>query len=380
MSMTALVGACILTPAGWMKDSAVLIKGARIVDVVPEADLPAGTQVENLGSGMLVPGFIDTQVNGGGGVLFNDAPTAETLAIMAAAHRRFGTTAMLPTLISDDLEKVAAAIAAIDTATEAGVAGIIGIHLEGPFLNVGKKGIHDAGKFRTLDAAAIDLLCSLKHGKTLVTLAPELAPEGAIKALTDCGVIVAAGHTLATFEDMQRARKEGLRSVTHLFNAMSQMEGRNPGVVGAALSTDLYAGIIVDGHHVHPASLRAAYAAKGAGGLMLVTDAMSTVGGDEDHFMLGGVRIEAKDGALRAPDGTLAGSAIAMIDAVRNAVMTMGVDGAMAVAMASSTPAAFLGLSETHGALSVGMRADIVHLSDNHRVAGTWIGGVYEPA
>jgi N-acetylglucosamine-6-phosphate deacetylase len=279
MSMTALVGARILTPLGWLDYAALLIGDERIIDAVPMTALPSDVTVETVTGGMLMPGFIDTQVNGGGGVLFNDAPTVETLATMAAAHRRFGTTALLPTLISDDLDKVGAAIAAVDAAIEAGVPGIIGIHLEGPFLNAGKKGIHDAGKFRVLDAAAIELLSSLKHGKTLVTLAPELAPEGAIQSLTDRGVIVAAGHTLATFADIERAQQEGLRGVTHLFNAMSPMEGRNPGVVGAALSSDLYAGIIVDGHHVHPASLRAAYAAKGADRLMLVTDAMSTVGG-----------------------------------------------------------------------------------------------------
>jgi N-acetylglucosamine-6-phosphate deacetylase len=375
MSITALVGARILTPAGWLDHAALLIDGGRIVDAVPLTALPSDVKVETLDGGMLVPGFIDTQVNGGGGVLFNDAPTVETLKTMAAAHRRFGTTAMLPTLISDDLDKVATAIAAVDDAIVAGISGIVGIHLEGPFLNAGKKGIHDADKFRVLDAAAINLLSSLKHGKTLVTLAPELASETAIRALTQGGVIVSAGHTLATFKDMTRARAEGLTGVTHLFNAMSQMEGRNPGVVGAALSTDVYAGIIVDGHHVHAASLRAAYAAKGKDRLMLVTDAMSTVGGTKDHFTLGGVRIEAKDGALRGPDGTLAGSAISMIDAVRNAVAMMGVDFAAAISMASTTPAAFLGLSHSHGALSAGMRADIAHLSDDLQIRRTWIGG-----
>lgn len=375
MSMTALVGARILTPAGWLDHAALLVESGRIVDVVPLMALPSDAKAETVDGGMLVPGFIDTQVNGGGGVLFNDAPTVETLATMAAAHRGFGTTAMLPTLISDDLDKVAAAIAAVDAAIEQGVPGIIGIHLEGPFLNAGKKGIHDAGKFRVLDDAAINLLSSLKHGKTLVTLAPELASAGAIRALTGRNVIVSAGHTMANFKDMTRARAEGLTGVTHLFNAMSQMEGRNPGVVGAALSTDLYAGIIVDGHHVHAASLRAAYAAKGAERLMLVTDAMSTVGGKEDYFMIGAVRIETKDGALRGPDGTLAGSAISMIDAVRNAVAMMGVDFATALSMASATPAAFLGLSKSYGTLCAGMRSDIVHLSDDLQVKGTWVGG-----
>jgi N-acetylglucosamine-6-phosphate deacetylase len=375
MTTKAIIGARILRPTGWLDDGAVVIENGRIVDVVPQSDVPSYAHIEQFDGGLLLPGFIDTQVNGGGGVLFNDAPTVETLRIMAAAHRRFGTTALLPTLISDDLDKVAAAIAAVDAAIEAGVPGIIGIHIEGPFLNSGKKGIHDATKFRTLDRTAVELLSSLKRGKTLVTLAPECAPEGMIRALTQRGVIVSAGHTMASFEDMERAREEGLSGVTHLFNAMTQMEGRSPGVVGAALSTDLFAGIIADGHHVHPASLRAAYAAKGAGSLMLVTDAMSTVGSDKTHFMLGDVRIEARDGALRGPGGTLAGSAISMVDAVRNAAEMMQIDIGIASIMASRTPAVFLGLDGERGSIAPGMIADFVHLDESHDVCATWIAG-----
>jgi N-acetylglucosamine-6-phosphate deacetylase len=373
--MKALIGARILKPTGWMDDGALLMDGGQIVGTMAVEELPVEAVVEWLDGGMLLPGFIDTQVNGGGGVLFNDAPTVDTLQTMATAHRRFGTTAMLPTLISDDLDKVAEAIAAVDAAIEACVPGIIGIHLEGPFLNAGKKGIHDPSKFRTLDADAINLLSSLKHGKTLVTLAPELAPEGAIRTLVERGVVVAAGHTLASFDDMERARAEGLYGVTHLYNAMTQMEGRNPGVVGATLSSGLFAGIIADGHHVHPAALRAAYLAKGVSGLMLVTDAMSTVGADQQHFMLGGMRIEAKDGALRGPDGTLAGAAIAMIDAVRNASAMLRIELGTASIMAARTPAAFLGLDDKRGSIAPAMAADLVHLDEMHNVRATWIAG-----
>jgi N-acetylglucosamine-6-phosphate deacetylase len=375
MTTKAIIGARILRPTGWLDDGAVLVENGRIVDVVLQSVVPSGVPIEQLNGGVVLPGFIDTQVNGGGGVLFNDAPSVQTLRTMAAAHRRFGTTAMLPTLISDNLDKVAAAIAAVDAAIQAGVPGIIGIHLEGPFLNEAKKGIHDASKFRTLDASAVELLSSLKHGKTLVTLAPECAPEGMIRALTGRGVIVSAGHTLASFEDIERARAEGLSGVTHLFNAMTQMEGRSPGAVGAALSTDLFAGIIADGHHVHPASLRAAYAGKGAGSLMLVTDAMSTVGSEQTHFMLGDVQIEVRDGALRGPGGTLAGSALSMIDAVRNASSMMQIDLAIASIMASRTPAAFLGLDGERGSIAAGMMADLVHLDDGYDVRAIWITG-----
>ena len=324
---------------------------------------------------MLLPGFIDTQVNGGGGVLFNDQPTVDGIIAIAEAHRRFGTTAMLPTLISDDLDVIAAAIAAADAAISSGVPGIVGIHIEGPFLNAGKRGIHDARKFRTLDSDAITLLSSLKNGKTLVTLAPELALPGTIKALVERNVIVSAGHTLASYEDMQRAMAEGLTGITHLFNAMTPLESRAPGVVGAAFDSDLTCGIIVDGHHVHPAALRAACRAKGNRGLMLVTDAMPTVGSDLTGFTVGGTPVMADHGMLRSADGTLAGSHLDMAAAVRNCVELMRTSIASASQMASGTPAAFLGLGGTTGRIAPTYRADLVHVGDDLHVRSTWISG-----
>jgi N-acetylglucosamine-6-phosphate deacetylase len=375
MTMKALIGARILSAGGWRDRHALLIEAGQIVDIVAEGDAPAESVPLVLDGGMLLPGFIDTQVNGGGGVLLNDTPTVEGVAVIANAHRRFGTTAMLPTLISDTMDVVATAIAAVDAAIRAGVPGVVGIHIEGPFLNEGKRGIHDAAKFRTLDVAAIALLSSLKFGKTLVTLAPEYAPAGAIAELVKRGIIVAAGHTLATYDQMLAAEREGLSGVTHLFNAMSQLESRAPGVVGAAMQGDLSCGVIVDGHHVHPATLRAAFRSIGSQRLMLVTDAMPTVGASVESFSLNGQVIVARGGACYAPDGTLAGSDLNMTQALQNAVAMMAVDVATASQMASSTPAAFLGLSGTHGALSAGMRADIVHLSDALKPLSTWIAG-----
>jgi N-acetylglucosamine-6-phosphate deacetylase len=375
MTMKALIGARILSADGWRDRHALLIEAGQIVDIVAEGDAPAESVPLVLDGGMLLPGFIDTQVNGGGGVLLNDTPTVEGVAVIANAHRRFGTTAMLPTLISDTMDVVATAIAAVDAAIRAGVPGVVGIHIEGPFLNEGKRGIHDAAKFRTLDVAAIALLSSLKFGKTLVTLAPEYAPAGAIAELVKRGIIVAAGHTLATYDQMLAAEREGLSGVTHLFNAMSQLESRAPGVVGAAMQGDLSCGVIVDGHHVHPATLRAAFRSIGSQRLMLVTDAMPTVGASAESFTLNGQVIVARGGACYAPDGTLAGSDLNMTQALQNAVAMMAVDVATASQMASSTPAAFLGLSGTHGALSAGMRADIVHLSDALKPLSTWIAG-----
>ncbi len=374
MTRQIITGARILAGEGWRDDHALIITGARIEAIIPACDAPASDLV-NLGGGMLLPGFIDTQVNGGGGVLFNDDPSVETITIIAAAHRKYGTTGFLPTLISDDLSVVERAIAAVDDAIAAKIPGVLGIHIEGPFLNAGKRGIHNADKFRVIDGAAIDLLASLKSGVTLVTLAPELAGEGTVASLVARGVLIAAGHSLATYEQTCAAKSEGLRGVTHLFNAMSQFESRAPGIVGAALEGGLISGIIVDGHHVHPAALRAAFAAMGAEQLMLVTDAMPSVGSRSKHFKLGGHDIVAEDGACRAPDGTLAGSDLDMAMAIRNAVTMMNVDLAQASRMASGTPAVLLGMAHARGSLAPGLAADMVHLDEAMVPQSTWIAG-----
>lgn len=375
MSRHALCASRILTPSGFAADHSVVIEDGIIASVMPTASCPAGMPKRDL-DGDLLPGFIDLQVNGGGGVLFNDRPTVEGIAAIAAAHRRFGTTGMLPTLISDDLHIVARAIAAVDAAIAVGVPGVLGIHIEGPFLNVARKGIHDASKFRMLDADAVILLSSLKLGRTLVTLAPELAPPGAVRALVERGVVVAAGHTEATYEEVAASFDEGLGGFTHLYNAMSQLGSRAPGAVGAALEDRTsWCGLIVDGHHVHPAALRVALAAKGADRLALVTDAMPTVGSAAKEFMLNGRRIVAADGRCFAPDGTLAGSDLDMAQAVRNAVRLMGIDFATAVRMASAVPAAAMGMGDQRGEIRPGYHADFVLVDAERNVVGTWIGG-----
>ncbi len=380
MSLEALLPRRVLTPDGFEEHRAVLIEGGTIMDVLPASDCPASARRRQL-DGHLLPGFIDLQVNGGGGILFNDEPNVDGIAAIARAHRRFGTTGLLPTLISDDLEVVARAIAAVDEAIERGVPGILGIHIEGPFLNEAKKGIHDAAKFRRIDQQAIDLLSSLKHGRTLVTLAPELAPPGAVRSLAERGVIVAAGHTDATFEQVRAALDGGLSGFTHLYNAMTQLGSRAPGVVGAALGDEAsWCGLIVDGYHVHPATLRVALRAKGADRLVLVTDAMPTVGWSVKEFMLGGRRITAENGRCTDAAGTLAGSDLDMASAVRNAETMMEVDFATAVRMASTSPARAIGLTGTHGSIVAGARADLVLMDDAKEVVETWIGGVAEPA
>lgn len=374
--MIALCPSRLLAPNGFQTGHCLLLEAGRIVDVVPLESCPAGAPREVL-DGDLVPGFIDLQVNGGGGVLFNDQPTVEGIEAIGRAHRAFGTTGFLPTLISDDLDIVDRAMRAVETAIARQVPGVLGIHVEGPFISREKRGIHDAGKIRDIDESAVRLLTSLASGVTLVTLAPELAPAGAIEALVAGGVVVAAGHTSATYEQAADALDRGVTGFTHLFNAMTQLTGRSPGAVGAALeSPAAWCGIIADGFHVHPASLRIALAAKGADKLVLVTDAMPTVGTDCTSFDLNDRTIHLDDGRLAAEDGTLAGSNLDMATAVRNAVRLLGVDLATAVTMASSNPARALGIENTTGALRPGLNADLALLDEDGRVVRTWIAGV----
>jgi len=376
MTAFALHAARVLTPDGFAPEFCVLVDGGRIAAVMPSRDCPATVPARQL-DGDLLPGFIDLQVNGGGGVLFNDHPTVEGIAAIAAAHRRFGTTGFLATLISDSLAVVERAIAAVDMAIELGIPGVLGIHIEGPFLNPAKKGVHDESKLRRIDEDAIALLGSLRHGRTLVTLAPELAPSGAIRALAARGVIVAAGHSAATYEQIEAALGEGLSGFTHLFNAMSQLGSREPGVVGAALdSKRSWCGLIVDGHHVHPATLRIAFAAKGADHCALVTDAMPLVGTSETGFMLGDQHINEIGGRLVTDDGTLAGSALTMDKAVANAERLMTVDRATAVRMASAVPATILSMAAVRGAIGPGLAADLIHVDGRGTVVESWISGV----
>jgi N-acetylglucosamine-6-phosphate deacetylase len=371
--MLALCPSRILTSAGFEAGRCLLVEDGRIADIVP--DCPPGISPQFL-EGDLVPGFIDLQVNGGGGVLFNDQPTIHGIEAIGRAHRAFGTTGFLPTLITDDLQVVDRAMRAVEGAIAKGVPGVLGIHIEGPFINSEKVGIHDPGKIRKIDEAAVELLTSLTGGVTLVTLAPELAPAGVIASLAARGVVVAAGHTAASYEQTRQALDDGVTGFTHLFNAMTQLTAREPGTVGAALESDAWCGIIVDGFHVHPASLRIALAAKGQDKLVLVTDAMPTVGSEQTAFLLGDRSIHLENKRLAADDGTLAGSNLDMASAVANAMEALQVDQAAALRMASLNPARALGLEQTTGAIGPGLRADLALLNPACRVVRTWISGI----
>jgi N-acetylglucosamine-6-phosphate deacetylase len=374
----SLTNGRVLTPDGWRNDLAVLLEGERIVDLLPPSDPRVqGAQQNDLHGAMLLPGFIDVQVNGGGGALFNEAPTVETLRRIGAAHRRYGTTGFLPTLISDDVAVMRAALAAVEQALTERVPGVLGIHLEGPYLAPARKGVHDPKYFHTPDRDELAMLCAPRRGVRLVTLAPEQVSPASIGALVAAGVIVCAGHTAADYETTRAALATGVRGFTHLFNAMTPFGSREPGVVGAALEdADSWCGIIVDGHHVHPASLRVAIAAKPRGKMLLVTDAMPPVGADRPDYVLNGETIIAKDGICQTAQGVLAGSALDMASAVRNAVQLLGLPLDEAVRMASTYPADFLGFGATHGRIASGCRADLVLLDDDYRVLQSWIGGV----
>jgi N-acetylglucosamine-6-phosphate deacetylase len=378
---TALVNARVLAAEGWRDDVAVIVEGERIRELVAMRDVPAGLRTHDLSGRMLLPGFIDCQVNGGGGELFNDDPSVETIATIARAHRQFGTTGFLPTLISDTLDKMRTALAAADLALAEAVPGALGIHLEGPFISRERKGVHAERYLHVPDAEELRVAESLQRGKTLLTVAPECVAPDAIRDLVAAGVIVAAGHTNADYATVRAALDAGVRGFTHLFNAMSPLTSRAPGVVGAALDDpDSWCGVIVDGHHVDPASLRIALRAKPRGKLFLVTDAMPPVGASDPAYVLNGETITAQDGICQTASGTLAGSALSMIDAVRNTVEMLGVPLDEAARMASTYPADFLGLGATQGRIEAGFLADFTVIDRDLRVTETWIGGALQAA
>jgi N-acetylglucosamine-6-phosphate deacetylase len=375
--LTALIQGRVLTDAGLVSGQAVLIRDGRIEDIVRDDDSRVqSAQRRDLGGNLLLPGFIDVQVNGGGGVLFNDEPSVEAIRAIGAAHRRFGTTGFLPTLISDDLDVVARAVAAVKAAMDAGVPGVLGIHIEGPFLNVERKGVHDPAKLRGLDDSAVGLLTSLHNGKTLVTLAPEMTTPAIIRRLASAGVVVSAGHSNATYDQISEALRNGLTGFTHLFNAMSQLTGREPGVVGAALEdAESWCGIIVDGHHVAPVVLRLALRCKRRDRFMIVTDGMPSIGTSDKSFDLQGRSISVVDGLLLDEMGRLAGSHTDMATAVRNAIELLALSLPDAVQMATRNPAAFLGLEREYGRIGPGCRANLVLADDELNVLDTWIDG-----
>ena len=325
----------------------VHFKDGRFDGFRPEAELIQSKQDIDLGGDILFPGFVDLQVNGGDGILFNADPSTETLRRIANAHRRLGVTAFLPTLISDTRDKTCAAIAAVVEAISDGIPGVAGLHLEGPHLSTQRKGAHDATLIRKMETedfeillAAVEVLPLLK-----VTIAPESVTESQVSALASAGVLVSLGHSDADSATCLRFITAGARCVTHLFNGMSQLGNRNPGLVGAALSrAEVHAGLIADAVHVHPDTMRAAWNAKiGPGKIFLVSDAMAVAGTDATEFELGGRLIRRHEGALKLSDGTLAGADLDLATAVQVMVNEVGVDFAEALKAATLIPATMIG-------------------------------------
>ena len=375
--LQAIVNGCIFDGESVHEHKAVLIEGEHIVAVVDPEQVPADIGASyDLEGGTLIPGFIDLQVNGGGGVLFTAAPTVDSLRTIGAAHRQYGTTGFLPTLISTRFDVMREAVSAVAEAIAIGTPGVLGLHLEGPFLSPERKGVHDAGKFCQLDQTGFDILTSLQVGSTVVTLAPELTSPQMISRLVEEGVIVCGGHSGATYAQTRDALAQGLSGFTHLYNAMTPLQSREPGMVGAALADDdSWFGIIADGHHIHPAAFSVAVAAKKRGGALLVTDAMPTVGSPDTSFILDGKTIVASEGRVTNAEGTLAGSDLNMLLAVNNAAEFARLDWFEAVRMASLYPARALGLERELGAIRPGFRASLLALDSAHRIRASWVNG-----
>lgn len=378
MTLTALIGPDILDGEVTHHAAALLLQGDRVLGVVKQADIPAGATVLALGDGLLAPGLVDLQVNGGAGVLLNDDPSVATMARIAAAHAQLGTTSILPTLITDSPAQSAAAIAAATEALARAVPGIAGLHLEGPHLSIPRKGAHDPALIRAMSEADLDqLIAAAGHIPALMmTLAVESVTPAQIARLAAAGVVVSLGHSDASYDEVKAAVAAGARSATHLFNAMSPLGNREPGLVGAVLDLGgLSAGLIADGFHVHPAAMRAALRAKrGPGQIYLVSDAMATIGSDLAGFTLNGRQVFRGGGRLTLADGTLAGADIDLLSAVRYAVTHLEMSREEALARAGLVPARLAGLKD-RGHFGAGARADVLHLGADMALMAVWQGG-----
>ena len=375
----AIIADRVFDGRGWHRGAAVMVQDGRIAGLASLGEIPSDWPQSRVPAGVFVTaGFVDLQVNGGGGVLLNDQLTPDGMRAIARAHRRYGTTACLPTLITDTREHMRSAIAAARSV--AGHDGVLGLHLEGPFISPQRPGVHRPDRIVQPRVGDLEQLCELAGaGRSLVTLAPECVPAGFVMTLASAGVRISIGHSEASAAVVVQAVAEGATGVTHLFNAMPPFSARAPGIVGTALSEPrLTAGLIVDGIHVDPVSVRAAFAAKGADRIALVTDAMPTVGTSLDRFELVGRAIKLVDSRLTTEEGTLAGAQLDMASAVRNAVRLAKVPLEDALRAASLTPAQFLGVANERGAIVPDAHADLVALTDKLAVAATWIDGEIE--
>lgn len=374
MSALLIRGVRLFDGEVWHDDAEIAVEGGRFI--APD-NVPSGAEAIDAGGLIAVPGFIDLQVNGGGGINFNDDPSVSTIQRICAAHAHFGTTALLPTLITDRREARTEAIAAGKAARTAGVPGFLGLHLEGPHLSAAKRGVHAVAYVRPMEEADIkELVGALAAGPAMLTVAPESTPIEAVRRLAAAGGIVSLGHTDCDYDTALAYIAAGASTATHLFNAMSPFGHRTPGMVGAVLDSGISAGLIADGIHVHPAAARVALRAKrGPGRIFLVTDAMLTIGTDQPDFELNGRTIFRRDGRLALADGTLAGADIDMLSSVRYAAEHFEIGLDEAIRMATIYPAEAMRIGNRKGRVAPGLDADFLLLTPDLELRSTWIGG-----
>ena len=371
----ALIGAQLFSGKEFFDNRALLIDGENIIDVINEHDIPNNFEIQKLNGGILSPGFIDLQVNGGGGKLFNNSPDKESLNAIIEAHQHFGTTSIMPTVISDSLNVLKRCATTISEEIESNKS-LLGVHIEGPFFNVKYRGVHQKQYINTINSDYLNLFESLQDFPVMLTLAPECISTKQLKHLKSLGFKILAGHTDASYDQLEEAIKYGLDGFTHLFNAMGQISAREPGVVGSALTFDnTTASIIVDLHHVHPSLIKMAYKLKPQGKLFFVSDSMATIHHGEPSFELYDEVVSESNGRIINSEGKLAGSSITQIDAIKNAYQSCNIPLNEALAMASRYPAEYLGVANYLGSLESGYRADLTHFSLDFQVQNVWVAG-----
>ncbi|GEM74726.1 N-acetylglucosamine-6-phosphate deacetylase [Vibrio sagamiensis] len=376
--MYALSNCKIYTGSEVLTEHAVIIENDQIHSIVPIELIPNNIEVMDLNGVNLSPGFIDLQLNGCGGVMFNDEITSETMHIMHQANLKSGCTSFLPTLITSSDEDMRASITAAREYQSKYQNHSLGLHLEGPYLNVAKKGIHSVDFIRSSDDQMIDFICDNADIVAKVTLAPELNDASHIARLKTAGIVVSIGHTNATYTEARQGFEAGITFATHLFNAMTPMTGREPGVVGAIYDTpEVYAGIIADGFHVDYANLRIAHKIKGEK-LVLVTDATAPAGADIEDFIFVGKKVYYREGKCVDENGTLGGSALTMIEAVQNTVEHAGIALDEALRMATLYPATAMGVEDRLGRIRKGMVANLTIFDRDFKVKATVVNGQYE--
>ncbi len=376
--MYALTNSKIFTGSDVLTEHAVLVEGDLIHSIVPIASLDNDIECIDLNGANVSPGFIDLQLNGCGGVMLNDEITADTIHTMHRANLKSGCTSFLPTLITSSDDNMRQALEAARNYHDQYQNHSLGLHLEGPYLNVAKKGIHSPDFIRQSDDSMIDLICENHDLVAKVTLAPEQNKPEHIERLRDAGVVVSIGHTNATYQEARKGFDSGITFATHLFNAMTPITGREPGVVGAIYDTpEVYAGIIADGFHVDYANIRIAHKIKGEK-LVLVTDATAPAGADMEYFIFVGKKVYYKDGKCVDENGTLGGSALTMIEAVQNTVEHAGIALDEALRMATLYPAKAMGVDQKLGRIKKGMVANLAIFDRDFNVQATVVNGQYE--